>query len=97
MGAWLAYLSKSSDFPSKTYQQVLFPTEIRVKAGLRFERVKDPTAPGTPGLERASHGDPSKAPALLLLQLSDLEIHGDGVRLRLRLTGNISAPSAGLR
>lgn len=40
---------------------------------------------GAMGLGRASHGE-----------FSDLEIPGDGVKLRFRLTGNISAPSAGL-
>lgn len=38
MAAWFAYLSKPSDFPSKVYQQFLFPTEIRVKVGLGAEK-----------------------------------------------------------
>lgn len=42
---------------------------------LRVERAKEPRAPGTLALEKACQGNRGKAPALLLLHLSDLDPH----------------------
>lgn len=57
-----------------------------------FGRVKYPTAPRTLVLEKACQGDPSRAPTLLLLQISDLDhpwywVWGRaGFRMRIRIT-----------
>lgn len=46
---------------------------VRLRFKVKTERTKEPTAPGTPGLEKACQGNPSKAQILLVLYLSDWE------------------------
>lgn len=48
------------------------------------EGIKDPTAPGSLGLEKACQGHPGKAPKLLFLCLSDLENPQNSVWVRVR-------------